>query len=247
MAQVDASDVETIVLRVKAPFAAFRWMQAGAYRATSPVIPPSAAWGLVLNIAGINTRGALDEVTTQIRKDAPGLDIAVGSRTPASVSTVYQQLHSYPVGNSGKELKEKSYGSKFWIAPVRREFLVDFDCLVAVRGERSVVGRIRPGLAGTLDGARFGLPFAGDNNFLLESVEILDLLGTAHWYEVLEEDGPPLAQSCRLTVNLDRAHAQKSQSALFAPLSLPSAVTDRALVHVGPASPDIRPVFGARE
>src|SRR5690606_31673513 len=69
----------TLWLRLRAPFAAFRWMQAGVYRATSPVIPPSAAWGLVLNLAGVETRGEDDGTTTQIRADAPPLCLAIGA------------------------------------------------------------------------------------------------------------------------------------------------------------------------
>ena len=48
--------MRTLWLRVRAPFAAFRWMQAGVYRATSPIVPPSAAWGLCLNLAHIDMR-----------------------------------------------------------------------------------------------------------------------------------------------------------------------------------------------
>ena len=53
----------TLWLRVQAPFAAFRWLQAGVHRATSPVIPPSTAWGLLLNLAHVETRAAEDGVT----------------------------------------------------------------------------------------------------------------------------------------------------------------------------------------
>ena len=46
----------TLFLLLDAPFSAFRWMQAGVYRGTFPVMPPSAAWGLALNLAGLETR-----------------------------------------------------------------------------------------------------------------------------------------------------------------------------------------------
>src|SRR5688572_22411460 len=98
--------METLWLHLKAPFAAFRWMQAGVWRATSPVIPPSAAWGLVLNLAGVDTRLPGEGVTTLVRPDAPTLGIAVGAVNFASKSSLYQQLHTYPVGNSGAELEK---------------------------------------------------------------------------------------------------------------------------------------------
>src|SRR5438132_1289702 len=63
----------TLFLRLDAPFSAFRWLQAGVYRGTFPVMPPSAAWGFALNLAGIETRGRLDvvESTADVRWFVP--------------------------------------------------------------------------------------------------------------------------------------------------------------------------------
>lgn len=98
-------------LHVKAPFAAYRYFQAGNYRVTMPTMPNSAAYGLVLNLAGIEMRTALDQKTTVIKPSAEDfrsgqgrlhfrLAISVGEVTPASKDTIYQQLHTYPVGDS---------------------------------------------------------------------------------------------------------------------------------------------------
>src|SRR5215510_5372812 len=116
----------TIWVRVRAPFAAFRGFQAGVYRATSPVMPPSTAYGLLLNLAGIEMRGPTDSVTTEIREDLPKLRIAVGEISPPELSTIYQQLHSYPVGNDERVKKYRAFtkGQKFWVAPVRQELLI---------------------------------------------------------------------------------------------------------------------------
>src|SRR6266540_3871890 len=103
-------------LHVRAPFAAFRGMQAGVYRPTAPVIPPSAAFGLVLNLAGVEMRDSKPGVTTLVRSDLPCLRLALGTVRKAKVSTLYQQLHVYPVGASGKEFKERTHGAKYWIA-----------------------------------------------------------------------------------------------------------------------------------
>ena len=100
--------METMWLRVRAPFAAFRGFQAGVYRATSPVMPPSTAYGLLLNLAGIEMRGPMNGVTTEIREGLPKLRIAVGAISTQEISTIYQQLHSYPVGASGKELNAQN-------------------------------------------------------------------------------------------------------------------------------------------
>ncbi len=213
----------SIWLRVRAPFAAFRWMQAGVYRATSPVIPPSAAWGLVLNLAHIETREALDGVVTQVRSDAPRLQLAIGAIASAEVGTLYQQLHSYPVGNSGKELKSLAKGAKYWIAPARREILVGFDAVIGVRVEAGQGGeelrqRVVRGLRGELAEARYGLPFAGDNNLLIDRIDVLEGPPRARWYVHMTSESPPSPESCRLTVAIDRRHSARTRSPLFAPV-----------------------------
>ena len=209
----------TLWLRIRAPFAAFRWMQAGVYRATSPVIAPSAAWGLVLNLAGIETRVVDDaSTTTQIREDAPALRLAIGVVTPSEVATLYQQLHSYPVGSSGGALKERSYGSKYWIAPARREVLVGLDVLLGVESTvLDVVELVQRGLRG-VGGDRYGLPFAGDNNFLIDRIDVLTTPEPAFWYAGIDPDSRPRPGSCRLTVGIDRRDSASTTSRLFAPV-----------------------------
>src|SRR5436305_5802648 len=125
--------MKTLWLRVRAPFAAFRGFQAGVYRATSPVMPPSTAYGLVLNLAGIEMRAPTSGPTTLIRDDVPKLQIAIGIVSSAERGSLYQQLHSYPVGNSGKELAARTHGAKYWIIPVRRELLIGFDGIIGVQ------------------------------------------------------------------------------------------------------------------
>lgn len=216
----------TAVLRVRlqAPFGAFRWMQAGVYRATSPVIPPSTAWGLLLGIAGIDVRSP-GVPTTLIRDDAPSLELAVGVVRPAEVSTLYQQLHGYPVGkDAGKAFKIGARGAKYQIAPVRREVLVGLDMMIAVRGGASeVIERIRMGLAGAPTGARYGLPFAGDNNFLIDRMDVAEPNQAATWYRQVGSAAHQVPGSCRLTVAIDRADSSRTQTPLFAPSSFPSA------------------------
>ncbi len=213
------------VLRCRAPFAAFRWMQAGVWRATSPVIPPSAAWGLVLNLAHIETRAATGDVITLIREDAPRFEVAVASLSTPEKASLYQQLHSYPVGNSGKELATRTHGSKYWIAPARREFLVDVDFALAVRSaDPSLRDRVKDGLEGKLGEPRYGLPFAGDNNLLFDDVRLLDEVPAAHWYEKLSNEPDNRVGSCRLTIGIDRSDAAGTTSALFSPAAAASQV-----------------------
>lgn len=208
----------TLWLRVRAPFAAFRWLQAGVYRATSPVIPPSTAWGLVLNLAHVETRSPEDAVTTTTRADAPALRLAVGSVRDGEISTIYQQLHGYPVGNSGKELAARTHGAKYWIAPARREVLVGFDAVVGVQSPDPTIERdIVEGLHGRLAAPRYGLPFAGDNNLLIDRIDVIDVPPPTRWYEAMTADSPPRRGSCRLTVAIDRSNSANTDTRLFAP------------------------------
>ncbi len=205
-------------LRLRAPFAAFRWLQAGSYRATSPVIPPSAAWGLVLNLAGVETRAKADTPATRIDPAAPPLKLAVAALGQSSTETLFQQLHSYPVGTSGKALAAGTHGAKYWIAPVRRELLVGFDCVLGVRSaDPGFAERLRRGLAG--EHGRYGLPFAGDNNLLFDRIELLDAPPEARWYAPVGEGNGPVAGSCRLTIGIDRGDSSRTTTGLFAPTS----------------------------
>jgi len=208
-------------LRVRAPFAAFRPFQAGSYRSTLPVMPPSAAYGLVLNLAGIEMREPGDAIT-RIRADAPLLRIAVGVLSFSERSSLYQQLHSYPVGSSGKDFLERTHGAKYWIAPVRREVLVDYDGVIAVEGPDEILARVQRGLNGQLDEPRYGLPFAGDNNFLFDRIDIAQV--PAHWYFRIDAHAAPVKGSTRLTISIDREDNSKTMLGLFAPT--PSATDE---------------------
>jgi len=228
------NDESVIVLRLDAPFSAWRWLQAGVYRGTFPIIPPSAAWGLILNLAGIETRGSLNQVVTPIRKDAPVLDIAVGVQRPGERSTLYQQLHSYPVGTASKHLSAGTFGSKYHIAPVRREVLVGLIAVVAARGSSEILDRVKKGLAGELPEPRYGLPFAGDNQFLFSSITVVREDEPAHWYERIIGD-EVIRETTRLTTNIDRGDASRTEAPLFAPGVL-GPCPSGAWVRIGPVT-----------
>jgi CRISPR-associated protein Cas5t len=242
--------MDCIWLRIRAPFAAFRGFQAGVYRATAPVLPPSAAFGLVLNLAGIEMRDRTNSVTTLIRSDLPCLNLAIGipcrklpndvvvPETDSEICTLYQQLHSYPVGASGKELKTRTHGAKFWITPVRRELLVGLDMILGVQGDSGLLERVKLGLQGQLNEPRYGLPFAGDNNFLFDQVDIVDELPLTRWYVQMQPDDPPMRGSYRLTVGINRADNSKTTSFLYAPLDKASTEPPKHAWTWTPKEPD---------
>lgn len=230
------SDPATIFLVLDAPIAAWRWLQAGVYRGTFPVIPPSAAWGLVLNLAGVESRGDLAEISTPIRTDAPSLEIAVGAVVAGQRSSLYQQLHGYPVGASGGSLRERAKGSKYWIAPARREVLVGQIAAVGARGPGWLIERVAAGLAGRLDVERYGLPFAGDNQFLFSRIDVQPTSPDARWYEPVLDLTAAHEGTTRLTTNIDRTEASKTEAPLFAPMPAAGKCPSSAWVRIGSAA-----------
>jgi CRISPR-associated protein Cas5t len=218
--------MDCLWLRIRAPFAAFRAFQAGVYRSTSPIMPPSAALGLVLNLAGIEMRDYTATPNLLIREDVPCLKLAIATLpdSKSEVCTLYQQLHSYPVGNSGKtDLKPRTQGAKYWITPVRRELLVGLDMVLGVQASEDLLEQVKKGLKGEFEQSRYGLPFAGDNNFLFDRIDILDEVPEVFWYVQMQPDDSPMRGSYRLTVGIDRADNSKTTSFLFAPVETPSS------------------------
>ena len=215
--------MNTFWLRIRAPFAAFRGFQAGVYRSTSPVMPPSTAYGLVLNIAGIEMRAASDGMTTLIRSDAPRLRLATGLVKMAERNSLYQQLHGYRVGTDEKTkaMAVLTKGAKYQIVPVRREVLVDYEGVIGVQtSEESLREQVARGLRGELETPRYGLLFAGDNNYLFDSIELVDEPpANILWYARFQPDNKPRKGTCRLTIGIDRADNSKTTSSIYAPTS----------------------------
>jgi CRISPR-associated protein Cas5t len=209
-------------LRVRAPFAAFRTFTAGAYRPVAAFVTPSAAYGLLLNIGAIETRR--DDGTSPMTVTAAGLppaDIAIGAVALPEVQTLYQQLHNYPVGATGKERAEEAKGNKYNIQPIRRELLAGIDAYVCLAGNDQLEERVRSGLregSGFAPGGvrRYGVPFLGDNNFLISHLAEERQPLPAYWYRRVERDVAAGATNvARLTVWIDRRDMVKTETALY--------------------------------
>lgn len=243
-------------LYVEAPFAACRTFTAGWYRPTATFLTPSAAYGLILNLAAIDSRLREGEdghdgrtPASLTRPGLPPMKLAIGApSTPGKdrveddpdafprVQTVYQQLHNYPVGKGNKVddpddpgakvyqgdiAARRAMGTKSNITPVRREFLSDLRAVVGIDAEPDTLDRIRRGLAGEFP--RYGVPFLGDNNFLLDRAELLDRPLPAYWFAPVRESGTgQRPRTARLTISIDRADLSRTVSHLFAPTSEPS-------------------------
>ncbi len=219
-------------LRLKAPFASFRPFQSGAYRSTTPVPAPSAMYGLLLNLAAIEQRAELTASVTLIREELPEIAIAIAQVSQPETALLSQQLHQYLVGGADKELSQKTHGAKPWIAPVRREVLVNLDLVVGVQAEQWLCDRIKRGLNGELDEPRYGLPFAGDNNFLFDAIEPIDNPPMARWYCLLQDGSRPSQGVCRLTTWIDRADSSKTQTAVFVPSAFVLNPPESAWIHL---------------
>jgi len=236
-----------LILYVETPFAVCRTFTAGWYRPTATFLTPSAAYGLLLNLAGLETRLREEDdqhpgtvPATLTRSHLPKLKLAlgaaaerrVGGRTLAiiesdrfpRVQSVFQQLHNYPVGSSGEERAATTFGNKYNIAPVRREVLVGLKAVIAADGNPELETGIRRGLRGEQSSGRYGLPFLGDNSFLPDRIELLENSPPAHWYErVTPQDAKIRARTTRLTIWIDRADLSRTQSDLYAPAAIAAA------------------------
>jgi CRISPR-associated protein Cas5t len=225
-----------LCLYVKAPFAAFRPFMAGWYRPSAPFLTPSAAYGLVLNLAGIESRMNRDDsVLTLTQPDLPRTRLALGALCLPVVQTIYQQLHNYPVGESGRQREQESWGSKFNIQPIRREYLAGIEGYVVLDGNPSLESDVRAGLRGVHRG-RYGLPFLGDNNLLVDVLREESAPRAARWYEQVTPDEPPSdVLPNRLTIWIDRADSSGTRSALYRPTLEQAEVPPGAWTELPPA------------
>lgn len=221
-----------LCLYIEAPFAVFRPFTAGSFRPTADFITPSAAYGLLMNIAGIETRFFDDtKPMTLIKSEGlPKLKIALGAPptkdNPLKISlplkhSLFQQLHNYPVGNTGKERATDTKGTKYNIQPVRRSFLSNLKAFIMFEGAMEFERQFLEGIKGNLS-TRYGIPFLGDNNFLVDKLIIREKTGPLFWYEKITGDtGGILDDATRLTITIDRFDMSRTKTALFSPIRAP--------------------------
>jgi len=237
-----------LILYVKAPFGAYRPFVAGSYRPTAPFVTPTGAYGLLLNLAGIESRlHVVKLAATAMRNDLPGAKMAIGKLGEPTVSRLLQQLHNYPVGNTGKERAPDTKGGKYNIQPIARELLVGIEGYIGLDGNKDLENRVRLGLARGLAASqrngrpRYGIPFLGDNSLMIDIIEEAQNeqwpMRPAQWYCRLSEgpqDNGPRPGTCRMTTWIDRNDMSRTRSALFAPSDPISSIPEEAWVHVGP-------------
>jgi CRISPR-associated protein Cas5t len=209
-----------LCLHLQAPFGVARTFTAGSFRPTAEFISYSAAYGLLLNVAGIEMRHDDGEsVMTLIKPDLPKFRLALGALSFPLQHSIYQQLHNYPVGSeTGKQYEPGAKGSKYNITPTRRTFLSDIRAYVALDADGAFESQVLAGLKGE-SSRTYGLPFLGDNSFLLDKLAKVEQPEPAYWYVPVLPDtaGGLRGRVTRLSVTIDRADMSRTTSALVAP------------------------------
>ena len=208
-------------LRLAAPFAAWRPFQPGSYRASTRCMAPSAAYGLVLGLAGVDLRDPDPRPCTGTREGAPALRLALGMVKTPEVAVLFQQLHGYPSGHEAGA-KASSHGAKTWVAPTRREVLVGFEAVLAVEAEPDLAEAVLAAVGGQPGPGRYGLPFAGDNNLMFDRLEGSRTPLEARWLTPLGPTESPRPGSERLTLWIDRTDSMHTRQLLMAPLQAPT-------------------------
>ncbi|MCX6841578.1 MAG: CRISPR-associated protein Cas5 [candidate division WOR-3 bacterium] len=240
-----------LCLYLQAPFGVSRTFTAGSFRPTAEFVSYSAIYGLLLNVAGIEMRHDDGEsVMTLIKPNLPKFRLALGALSFPLQHSIYQQLHNYRVGENDKiddpakpgmkiTLKEEGQrrckGSKYNVTPARRAFLSDIRAYIALEADGKFECHLLAGLKGE-SSRTYGLPFLGDNSFLLDKLAKVEQPEPAYWYvPVLPDTAGGLRERVtRLTLTIDRADMSRTTSALFAPTEQPTTeIPAQAWVTVG--------------
>ena len=160
----------------KAPFGAFKPFQSVELHATADFLTHSAAYGLLLGLAGVDCHADY-----QRKKDFPDAQIAIGQKHRPLRGRVLQQLHKMHKGTITAEELERAKGNKTKIDVFRREHLCDLEGFIGLRDEK-LEARVRKGINEPSTLSYWGLPFMGDNNFFLERIEVCDKPEACQWF-----------------------------------------------------------------
>jgi CRISPR-associated protein Cas5t len=220
---------------MQAPFAAFRGFSGGWSQSTSDLMPPSSAYGLLLNLAAIEMRQYNDNPIkpTTIQSGLPKMELAIGFLQLPIKQQMLQQLHKIDQQPSKtdpekQEAIKRTKGCKYSIAPITREFLSGFEAYVCVK--TSIEDKIVDGIEGKF--SRYGLPSLGDNNFFLNKIDVVNDLLPAFWVQRVGSNFD-LERIQKLTIQIDRMNSAKTVSDLFGIGEKQVAIPSEAWIEVG--------------
>lgn len=229
--------MESIIISFKAPFFSYREFNTGDYCYSLPVIPHSAAYGLVLNLAGIEIKGVNCE-----NINTPMLEIAVGLVSYDNVSCLIHQYHKYTqsygnkyspyewvknddgtytlkeeIKKKGKQktslsdVKKQYHGRKWGIGIIKREYLIDYHGVIGVKGDSEIINKIKEGI----DNCVGSIPYAGQSNLMFSHLNIENT--EAYWLvtELLDDDDNDEVKSVQLTTEVNRIKSNKTLRKTF--------------------------------
>lgn len=243
-------------LEARAPFGAFYDRYVAGLRATAPAMTPTAAYNLLLNLAVIDRREAPTVASSPDRPDLPRIGIALGLLSLPGRGALVHQIHSWPVGASGKEqgktdaewqaskipgqvysLEEAARGSKFWIEPARCEVLTGLHMLIGFQCDDALADRIDAGIRGDLPDPTYGMPCAGCSDYVFDRLRIHAAPPPARWYVPVCGSVRPGPGCGRFPLVIDRRDDSKSRYGMFTPTLLLDSPPDDAWIPMPAAVP----------
>lgn len=249
---LDASVVE-FCFHVYGTFGAFRTRgEIGGLKRTLSFMPPSAAYGILLNYAAI-------EMFTEdgkLRKGLPSVSLALGTPKLPEKFSILSHWHtkdgqsircsegaeealrkhwSVPVSD-GEKLKKSDLIYKWQIRPVWLGFLYEVDCYVMVRCEPFLLDRIKDGLEMKLE-RKGGLPYLGTNFCPIHISELVESVPECLWFRRVkrDEDVSFTSDAGRAElwpIVIDRTNGARSEHGMFRPTGLQNDIPEDAWVTV---------------
>jgi len=200
-----------IYVYFKAPFGAFKPFQSVEMLATAEFLTPSAAYGLLLGLAGVD----------RIHKGRfAGARIALGLKQLPRRGRLYQQLHVIPQSKPQKEgeserRRELAKGRKLSIRTFWKEILYDLEGYIGL-DHPELEALVDQGINRPSTVSYWGLPFMGDNNFFVERFEVERKPSPCRWLRPLRENESPQGERLfYLSIWTDYENNSGSNSQLF--------------------------------
>lgn len=202
---------------------------AGGIQATWPIPTPSEAYGILLNLCGVDVNDHGCQPALPARRDAPSFWVAIGSQATAGGGKILSHQHFHRVGKEGTDPR----GMKTSIEPASREVLVGTQFVLGMADEdRALIDRIITCLRGDIPAYNFLT--AGTSDSLIDRVKVLDAPPAANWYITPEPGKSPGRGSHRFPIWLDRRNEGKSRWGILCPSGLSNNVPVAAWIRVGP-------------
>jgi CRISPR-associated protein Cas5t len=184
----------------RAPFAAFRPFRNVELSPTAEFLTHSAAFGILLGLAGIERN---------LKKKYVGAHISIGCLRMPTVERSLQLLIQ------GKRKFEIEKGGNFKLRPFVREVLCGIEGYIGLE-HTELEQLVKQGIDAPTTLDYWGIPFMGDNNFFIERLDLKGNPEPCQWLCEVGEDLHIQGQKLfYLSVWTDYVNSEKSDSRLF--------------------------------